>query len=180
MAISQKMDLSAWEVLMLTSGGMWGTWFSLWGNALADSDRATLWLSNALATDAGLATAGLLISPLLHVHPTRIGIANLAGMSGAALASLGAALTTDNSDTIIIANLAGSTLGIGVGAIVAGRLKLKHSSYSGLKHFTRKAARLDRWHPSISVLPYAPNMGMQPTGEAKGWYVNVSAVQPVR
>ncbi len=177
LGVAQVTDVTAWETLMLASGGMWGSWLSLWGNALADSEPRVTWLSNIVASNLGLAATAVLMSPVMKVHPTRVGIVDLAGMSGAALASLGAALVTDDSDTIITANLVGSGAGLLAGVIVASKVDVKAAHARRWRRW-RPARTLARWEPSISLLPLFPPMG-EATGRP-GWYVSLSAREPVR
>lgn len=124
MPLHQVIPPTSTQVLALTGGTFWGIWFAAWSAALTDLDRSTT-LRLTLATgDVGLATAGLLVSPLLNIDARRIGIANLGGLAGAGLASLAAALATKNNDTVITANLVGSGAGLVAGAILAASLEL--------------------------------------------------------
>jgi hypothetical protein len=124
MSLSQRIELRATENLALAGGVFWGTWFSAWGGALADLDNPTMLRLTLGAGDVGLAIAALAVSPVLGVDARRIGIANLAGLAGAGIASLGAALATPDSDAVIAANLVGSAVGLVGGAILAVSLDL--------------------------------------------------------
>jgi hypothetical protein len=118
MALSQRLDLTSTEAVVLGGGAFWGNWFTLWGSELARSPGGSLDLRPAVvAGDIGVAASALLLQ---RVHARRIGIANLGGLAGAGLASLGAALASKDNNTVITANLLGSALGlVGGGALAA-------------------------------------------------------------
>jgi hypothetical protein len=118
LALSQALRLSNTEVLALGGGAFWGTWFTTWAGVLADDPDTDLrWA--ALAGDAGLAAGALLVS---KVDARRIGVANLGGLAGAGLASLGVALATRDNDKVIVANLIGSAAGLAGGAVLAAAI----------------------------------------------------------
>jgi hypothetical protein len=124
MPLVQVISPTSTEVLALAGGAFWGTWFAAWGAALANSDESKTWRLTLAASDVGLATAAVLVSPLCGVDSRRIGVANLGGLAGAGLASLAAALASKNNDTVITANLIGSGAGLVGGAILAASLEL--------------------------------------------------------
>jgi hypothetical protein len=124
MPLAQVMSPTSTQVLALTGGAFWGTWFAAWSVALTEVAEPTGLRLTLAASDVGLATAALLVSPLLNVDARRIGVANLGGLAGAGLASLAAALATRNNDAVITANLIGSGAGLIGGAILASSLTL--------------------------------------------------------
>jgi hypothetical protein len=110
------------EVMALTGGVFWGTWFSAWGAALGDASRSNRLRISLLAGDVGLVASAIAVSPIGGVDPRAMGVANLAGLAGSGIASLGAALFSTNDDNVIIANLVGSGLGFIAGAMVAASM----------------------------------------------------------
>ncbi|MEO5768514.1 MAG: HEAT repeat domain-containing protein [Polyangia bacterium] len=124
MPLVQVISPTSTEVLALAGGAFWGTWFAAWGAALANSEEPKMLRLTLAASDVGLATAALLVSPLCGVDSRRIGVANLGGLAGAGLASLAAALASKNNDTVITANLIGSGVGLVTGAVLAASLEL--------------------------------------------------------
>jgi len=118
LALSQTLHLSNTEVLALGGGAFWGTWFTTWAGVLAkDPDTDLRWA--VLAGDAGLAGGALLVG---KVDARRIGVANLGGLAGAGLASLGAALATRDNYKVVAANVIGSALGLAGGAVLAATI----------------------------------------------------------
>lgn len=125
MGASQWLELSNTEVLAIGGGGFWGTWFTVWTGALVSDDPDYDLRPAVIAGDIGLGAGALLIQ---KVDARRVGIANLGGLSGAALASLGTALVTTDDDKVIAANLIGSGVGLGAGALLAATIDLAPAS----------------------------------------------------
>lgn len=121
LALAHHIDIENQHVQALAGGFFWGTWFSAWTAALRDTDARPALRATIVAGDAGLALSGVLVSPAVDIDARRIGIAYLGGLSGAALASLGAALVTRDNDKLIGANLAGSGIGLALGAMIASQ-----------------------------------------------------------
>jgi hypothetical protein len=137
MALSQKLDLSPWEALWLSSGAFWGAWFSSFYTLLdddVDPDLDDDFLFILGATDVGLGATIAMLSPKLHVNPTRIGIATLGGATGATVASLGMALFSLDGDKIIKANLVGSALGLIGGSLIASKYKVDSKPKKKVAH----------------------------------------------
>lgn len=177
MALSQRMELSPWEVLMLASGGVWGGWYAGWGAMLFDVNTTDTLLATVLASDLGLVTSAVLLSPLVGIHPTHLGFVNLGGLAGTALFSLGAALATSNTDTIITANLLGGTVGLATGAFIATRVKVDKMPKAP-KQVGLALQRLGRWHPQLGLEPNVTYLeGQAPRTD--GWRVTLRMVQPV-
>ncbi len=118
---SQLVDVSAADIAMGSIGALWGGWFGAWGAVLADSQEDDSLLTTVIASDVGLITSALLVSPVVGVSPRTMAWASLTGASAAALAALGASFATTDSDTIIAANLVASGLGLIAGGVVASR-----------------------------------------------------------
>jgi hypothetical protein len=153
MALSQQLDLTEADVLALGGGAFWGNWFTLWGSSLALGPTDKLDLRPAvLVGDVGLAATALLVT---RVDARRIGIANLGGLAGAGLASLGAALATKNNNTVITANLVGSGLGLIGGAFLASSLELAPVTKSA----TTKIGSLHLGTPMIGPLVVPASAG---------------------
>jgi hypothetical protein len=125
-----------------------------------------------------MVVSGLLLSPLVGVHPTRMGWANVGGLAGTAVFSLIAAMTTSDRDTLIGANLAGSLVGLGVGAYVGSRIKVDPTP-ARLKHKTAAFDRFLEWQPRLSFQPW-----MVETAPGKmsseGMLLNLALRQPTR
>jgi hypothetical protein len=125
MAISQEVDVPATAVAAASTGLLWGAWLSAFATGLVPDmrtrDRMLIVLG---ASDAGLALSAILVSPLVGVSPVKIGVASLGGLAGAVFGTLGTALATSDTNTLIIANLTGTSLGLVGGAVVASVLDL--------------------------------------------------------
>jgi hypothetical protein len=155
MALTQKLDLSPWEAVWLSSGAFWGAWFSTFYTLIDDQNDANVdddFLFILGATDLGLGATIAMLSPKLNVHPTRIGIATLGGATGATVASLGMALFSLNGDNIIKANLVGSAVGLLGGGIAAARYDVN----SRTKKKNNKVAMPALKAPHLTLSPLTP------------------------
>ncbi len=163
---SQAIKLETTDVQALAGGLFWGTWFSAWGAALADMELEPALRLTVYAGDAGLALSGLLVSPAIDLDPRRLGVAYLGGVSGAALASLGAALATRDNDTLITANLIGSAAGLAVGALVGSRMKMSPRRPRGAAVAAASGTSDRSWlrAPVVSpmIVPPSPGSGAAP------------------
>lgn len=181
LAVANTLDLSPWEVLQLSSGGVWGVWYALWAGGLyrsfnRDATNAQLFMLTLVSSNVGLATSAILLSPLVKMHPTRMGWTNLGGMTGAALFSLGAALFADSPEFISVSALTGTSFGLAAGAYISNRIALKEAPQHAYR-LHRSLSALERWQPTVSLLPYT---GEGSDGKpSQGWMVSLSAQQPL-
>ena len=112
------------------------------------------------AGDAGLALGALLVSPAVDLDPRRVGVAYLGGLSGAALASLGAALATRDNDKLIGANLIGSAAGLAIGGLIATRMTFSPRPPRGVATApTSSSGGLSLGTPMLSPIVLAPPAG---------------------
>lgn len=111
-------DFPASHSLAATSLGAWGAYAGATTAELLDEPTLPWALT---ASNAGLATGGIVMSPLVGVSPLVVGTADAGGVLGGSTAALTASFVTDDTNDILLASLAGSVLGAAGGAIVGAR-----------------------------------------------------------
>lgn len=148
--VAIEVDLPASHGAAAVSLGVWGGWLGgATGHLLGD------WhLEGALVgSNLGLGAGALALGPAAGLPPLVVGLADAGGVLGASLGAIGASLATADRDTITVAALVGSGVGLGAGA-VAGTVWRRSGS-------TRDVAlRL-------------PQVRLAPWGLQDGWGVRV-------
>jgi hypothetical protein len=117
---SPRIDIGVGDTLSATSLGLWGTYLGLAGSALADADGDETLLATLIASDVGLGTGILLMSPAVDASPVVVGLADAGGVVGATMGAVIVALATGDQDPILWASLVGAGAGA-VGGGLAGR-----------------------------------------------------------
>jgi hypothetical protein len=84
-------------------------------------------LFTTVTADVFLAGGGVLISPLVDLEPARTLGPQLGGVAGATVGALGAGLATDDGQAVAASALVGSTVGLGVGAVVSEAIRGKRA-----------------------------------------------------
>lgn len=124
-ALSQVSDASAWKAAWAFSGAVWGGWLFGWGAYTQyASNKATMSMA-LVGSGLGLAAGSLLVSPLVGIDPARLAWTSIFGVAGMTLASMTAVFVDDLSSptrTVSTANVAGSIVGLALGAFVSGWL----------------------------------------------------------
>ena len=155
-AMAQSSNFTNMQAAMGSTGAVWGAWFAGWALALDDSavtdTRAATQL--LVGTDVGLAATVLLLSPVADVDPRVLAGANFGGMAGAGLAALFTAMFSDNSKSIVRANLAGSAVGLLAGGLIARAALLGEKPTPGGKAGASLPAWLRLPVKSVSAGPH--------------------------
>ena len=118
-ALSQRVDPTPGEMLVLGSGAVWGAWFGSLTPVAAglDGEPADLLLVTLLCSDAGLVGAGALTYGL-GVQPRSTLVPQLGALSGATVGSLGVALVSGDGQAVAGGALVGSVLGFAGGSVL--------------------------------------------------------------
>jgi len=117
-ALSGTLDIPVTHSSAAASLGLWGAYV---GGVSAELIREDPLLFSLVGSDVGLAAGAAVMSPLVGAPPLVIGLADAGGVLGGSTGALGAAIATDNSDTLLIASLIGSSVGLTAGAVVGTR-----------------------------------------------------------
>lgn len=157
MVASQYLDATPAQVAMGGIGAVWGGWFGAWGAVLAAQSSDDRLLTTVLATDVGLVTSALLVSPAVGMQPRVIAGASLVGAGAAALAALGASFVTADSDSIIAANLVAS----GVGLLAGGWAMTRYFAPSpeGPSREARIGSSFELPYIVVTALPHVTEQG---------------------
>lgn len=111
------------DMLFLGSAAAWGVWYGLLTPVAMDLDLdgTELTLSSMITGDAFLLIGGLALpEATLNLNPRRTVLPQLAGVTGATLGALGAALASPEGADVARGAVIGSTVGlVGGGVIVA-------------------------------------------------------------
>lgn len=115
-AVLARKPITAGTAATATLGGMWGTWFGFGISFLADQRDDDLLAGTVIGGNASLLALGL-IAPRWQMSESRARLISLGGLIGG-LGGAGLILITepDNDETAILFPLAGSALGLGLGA----------------------------------------------------------------
>jgi hypothetical protein len=158
-----ELDIPVPHTLSASSIGLWGGYAGLAVGELTDLEPVVLALP---LSNVGWMAGGLLVSPLVGTPPLVIGIADAGGVFGAAVASIGAGLATDDPDVVVLGSVVGAGVGLAGGALLGAR-------------WLRSANRWDtalRWPgrdvhspPVVSLLPMPVQEGMGATLSVTGW-----------
>ena len=117
-ALSGELDIPVTHSSSATSLGLWGAYV---GAVSAELVQADPLLYSLVGSDMGLVGGAVVMSPLVGTPPLVIGLADAGGVLGGSTSALGAAIATDDPQTILIASLVGSGLGLTAGAIVGSQ-----------------------------------------------------------
>ena len=129
----------------------WGPWFGAWGATLAQMGLGIALLTPLVGTDLGLLATSLLVSPLVGLDPTILAGASIGAMATTGVATLIAALVTDDSDALITTNLVASGVGrIGGGVVTHLLLDQLESDPGGESAGGRGGLT---WRPVVGVAP---------------------------
>jgi hypothetical protein len=120
---SPHIDINVGDTLSATSLGLWGTYLGLVGSALADADSDQALLATLVASDIGLGTGVLLMSPAVDASPVVVGLADAGGVAGATMGAVLVALSTGEQDPILVASLVGAGAGALGGGLLGARLE---------------------------------------------------------
>jgi len=120
---SPRIDIGVSDTLSATSLGLWGTYLGLVGSALADADEDQTLLGTLIASDVGLGTGILLMSPVVDASPVIVGMADAGGVAGATMGAVVVALATGEQDPILVASLVGAGAGALGGGLLGARLE---------------------------------------------------------
>lgn len=151
-ALSQFAEVSAWKAAWAFSGAAWGGWLFGWGAYTQYASENGIMTMALVGSGLGLAAGSLLVSPLIGVDPARLAWTSIFGVAGMTLASMTAVFVDDLSSdtrTVSTANVAGSIVGLAVGAFVSGWLVDSDGAGSDVLSGTG----LNIEAPSVSVAP---------------------------
>ena len=122
---SPRIDIGVGDTLSATSLGLWGLYLGFVGSALADANGDDTLMATLVASDVGLGTGILLMSPLVDASPVVVGLADAGGVAGATLGAVVVALATGEQDPILVASLVGAGAGAVGGGLLGMRLEGK-------------------------------------------------------
>lgn len=125
---SQNSRIDFFDSSIVILSGFWGSWLAGWGgvilqhnnDSIDDSER---WLITGIGGDVGFAIGSLLVSPIINIDRSKLGIINLSGAAGMALGIAIQAIVDPDSTSLAEGNLIGSIAGIAAGAIGSTLLK---------------------------------------------------------
>jgi hypothetical protein len=120
---SPRIDIGVGDTLSATSLGLWGLYLGFVGSALADADGDQTLMATLVASDIGLGTGILLMSPAVDASPVVVGLADAGGVAGATMGAVVVALATGDQDPILVASLVGAGAGALGGGILGARLE---------------------------------------------------------
>ena len=147
--LSRQYDVSTWDVTMTGLGWLWGLWYSGWSIALTGADQNWLPLAVVMTADLGAAATAYLIAPNGgNITPQVVGWASLGGLGASAVSVLLTALYTSNSNSLIISNLLGTTIGLGIGGYLA------HDHYSNAVPETSNTQKQDTSAATNSIMKF--------------------------
>ena len=117
--LSQRVDPTVGDMLVLGSGATWGAWYGvLTPVALRmDGRPEDLLLLTLVASDVGAVGAATLLYGL-DVHPRATAAPQLGGLAGATLGSLGVGLVTGDGPAIAGGAVVGSVVGLAGGTLL--------------------------------------------------------------
>ena len=127
-ALSQRVDWTAWRAGWLFSGALWGAWLAGWSaDVLEKGNGDGILVSALVGSDLGLAVSALAVSPLVGVDPSTLAWISIGGVAGMSLATMGAVfLAYDPSSTdrpVATANVIGTVVGLVAGGLFAHKLE---------------------------------------------------------
>jgi hypothetical protein len=120
---SPRIDINVGDTLSATSLGLWGLYLGFVGSALADADGDQTLMATLVASDVGLGTGILLMSPAVDASPVVVGMSDAGGVAGATMGAVVVALATGEQDPILVASLVGAGAGALGGGILGARLE---------------------------------------------------------
>ncbi|MEN0060903.1 MAG: hypothetical protein AAGA48_02075 [Myxococcota bacterium] len=149
LGLTPVLDVEPSGSLTLLSAGGWGTWYGAWGSSLANLDQEAQWLTTLGAGNGLLLTSGIALGAGWKPTWQDIGAIDGLGLVGAAAGGLTGVIflyNPDNLDPLVISTLAGSTVGLAAGSVVAAIGKGDRAPSLG-------RIRVDGWRGTISALP---------------------------
>jgi hypothetical protein len=126
LAASQHLALTPSHAASLYSGAVWGGWLGYWSSyILTEGDSDHIRLSSSLVSSAvGLGVSALMLSPVLEVPPSSLAWISVFGVTGMTLSSMVAVFVAWDAPgkPVATANVIGTVVGLGVGALAAPHL----------------------------------------------------------
>jgi hypothetical protein len=118
-ALSQRVDPTVGDMLVLGSGATWGAWYGVLAPVALrlDGEPEDLLLATLVASDAGAIGAATLLYGL-DVHPRATVAPQLGGLAGATMGSLGVGLVTGDGPAIAGGAVVGSVIGLAGGTVL--------------------------------------------------------------
>jgi hypothetical protein len=174
LAVAQATDPSAWEVSMGASGAFWGAWFSIWSAYVGGMRAVDGTLLTLIGSDFGTGLTAFLVSPAVRLSPRVLAFASLGGIAGASIFSLVTALVTADGNSIAIANLAGSGVGL-VGGGLAAHFLFKGGGDDAMRSEPRPDGSGRFRFPELAIVPQ-PLLG--PGGRPDGGVLTVAVLMP--
>jgi hypothetical protein len=159
-AVTQVAEPSPWEVAMGSIGGLWGAWFVAWAAALGDwFDDPSILLAMLGGSDAGLLVTSILVSPIVSLDPMIVAGASVGGLVLTGLATLTAAMLSEDPNTLIATNLVASGLGLAAGGALTWFLLERRSPQPKAEAHTSASRGLDPPHVLFSFEPAQNSRG---------------------
>ncbi len=134
-ALTVSAEPEAEDMFFLGSAAAWGVWYGLLTPVAlnADLDDTGLTLSSLITGDVFLLAGGLALpASTLNLNPRRTVIPQLAGVTGATLGALGAALASPDGADVARGAVLGSTVGLIGGGVVTAMRPARERARSGL------------------------------------------------
>jgi hypothetical protein len=159
MALAPALDVPASASAMLLSSGGWGTWYGGWTANVLDLNEQDAWLM--MMTSGNVALLGTAVAEGAGWQPTWRDVGTLdgyglLGAAGGGLIGIIALYEDDDWDPMVTSTLLGSTVGLGVGAVVASRVGRNSESSRSLPEM--QVGR-GRWQPNMSARPWMDDSG---------------------
>lgn len=120
LAVAPLLDVSAPGAALAASAGAWGTWYGGWGGELAGLDPDARWLVTLGLGNAALLATGVGVSGREPSWRT-VGLVDGFGAVGGAGGALFGVVLSPDADVVAASSLAGSTVGLALGAWQARR-----------------------------------------------------------
>jgi len=169
--LSRQYEIRTWDVTMTSLGWVWGLWYSGWSIALSNADQFWLPLATVLTADLSAVATAYLIAPNGgNIAPQVVGWASLGGLGASAVAVLLTALYTSDANSLIISNLLGTTLGLGIGGYVAHQYFYAEGGGDKSKHPTSKSASVNT-NSLINFLGLTASPHLDDSGHYDGFLV---------
>ncbi len=167
---SPRIDIGVGDTLSATSLGLWGAYVGGVGSLLADADGDQTLLATLVASDVGLGTGILLMSPVVDASPVVVGLADAGGVVGATMGAVVVALGTGEQDPILIASLVGAGAGALGGGLLGARLEERDRMGRAQLLLPRPNLRLPgQWALSPAAVSDGETTSMGAALQVTGW-----------
>lgn len=125
-AVPTVTDFDAPSAVMAASGGLWGTWYGGWAAEILDlgrGDGSPVVAGGLIGGDVGLIGSTVaMVSSDWQPEWAQVGVVHGSGLAGGATGALVGVLASPDIDVVGIGSLAGSSVGLVTGVVLARKL----------------------------------------------------------